>query len=29
MYAFGNHICVVSVEENLTTSDSGVVTTFE
>jgi hypothetical protein len=29
MYAFGNHIHVVSVEEHLTTNDSGVNATFE
>jgi hypothetical protein len=29
MYAFGNHIRVVSVEEHLTISDSGATTTFE
>jgi hypothetical protein len=29
MYAFGNHIRLVSVEEHLTTSDSGVIATFE
>jgi hypothetical protein len=29
MYAFGNHICVVIVEEHLTTSDNGVVAMFE
>jgi hypothetical protein len=29
MYAFGNHIHVASVEEHLTTCDSGVVATFE
>ncbi len=29
MYAFGNHIHVVSVKKHLTTYDSGVVATFE
>jgi hypothetical protein len=29
MYAFGNHIQVVSAKEHFTTSDSGVATTFE
>jgi hypothetical protein len=29
MWPFGNHICVSSIEENSTTSDSGVATTFE
>ncbi len=29
MYAFGNHIHVVSVKEHLTISDNGITTTFE
>jgi len=29
MYVYGNHICVVNVEEHLTTSDYGVMVTFE
>ncbi len=29
MYACGNHICVASVKEHLTTSDCGIVATFE
>jgi hypothetical protein len=29
MYAFGNHIHVVSAKEHLTTHDNGVVATFE
>jgi hypothetical protein len=29
MWPFENHNCVSSVEEHLTTSDSGVATTFE
>jgi hypothetical protein len=29
MYAYDNHICVLSVEEHLTTNDYGVATTFE
>jgi len=29
MYVFGNHICVVNVEEHLTINDSGITTTFE
>jgi hypothetical protein len=29
MYAYGNHICVSSVEEHLRTSDCGVVVTFQ
>ncbi len=28
MYVYGNHICVLSAEEHLTTSDYGVVATF-
>jgi hypothetical protein len=29
MYAYGNHIRVASAKEHLTTSDCGVVATFE
>jgi hypothetical protein len=29
IYAFGNHICVDNVEEHLTTSYYGIITTFE
>jgi hypothetical protein len=29
IYVFGNHIYVVNVEEHLTTSDYGIMTTFE
>jgi hypothetical protein len=29
MFVFGNHICASSVEDHLTTFDSGVATTFE
>jgi len=29
MYAFGNHIYVVSAKKHFTISDSGIVTTFE
>ncbi len=29
IYAFGNHIHVVNVEDHLTTSDSDIATTFE
>jgi hypothetical protein len=29
MYAFGNHIKVLSVEEHLTTFDNGVAAPFE
>lgn len=29
IYVFGNHICVVNVEELLTISDYGRITTFE
>lgn len=29
MYAFGNHIHVVSAKEHLTTHDNGVIATFE
>jgi hypothetical protein len=28
MYVYGNHICVLSVKKNLTTSDYGVAATF-
>jgi hypothetical protein len=29
MYAFGNHLCVSSGDEHLTTRDSGIDVTFE
>jgi hypothetical protein len=29
MYAFGNHLCVSSGEEHLTTRDSGVFTHYD